>query len=384
VRFYQVNTQPSGKGDNDNLGQEITRWDREPELVRLLQAHEFDVIFVDGKHTEDGLLNDLETFWPFLKSGGLMICDDIHDPAEYDGIFSWVPDTWQSFHTFIQKHCGEIKEHYIWNFPRVPPAEKSGLRPFGLIQKTSCKLPITTSPGFEMFDSEDALLINRARQDHLASLGLDLARQSVLEVGAGVGWHTAFFEKLGCTVISTDARPRNVEEHLLRYPYRGGRVEVVDLTVPGSHDQLGEFDIVYCYGTLYHLGDPALCIRDLSRICRKIFLLESCVNSDDNGKINPVSEDDKNPNQSFHGAGCRPGRDWVMAELRKHFPFVYIATTQPDHPDFPVIWPAAPPPGFQNTRAVFVASRRPLDLPTVSLALLLQQRRLRPIKFCSD
>jgi len=228
---------------------------------------------------------------------------------------------------------------------------------------------------FESFDSEDAMLINRARQDHLASLGLNLVHQSILEVGAGVGRHTAFFEKLSCAVISTDARAENVAEHLRRFPHRQGRVFVADLSVPGSHQWFGQFDIVYCYGALYHLRDPTLCIRELAKNCRKLFLLETCVNPTDNGEINPVIEDRDNTTQSFDGVGCRPARDWVMQQLRQNFPFAYVTVTQPNHPDFELSWPVSSKrKGL--FRSVFVASRSPLVLPSLSSTLLAKQTRL--------
>jgi hypothetical protein len=94
--------------------------------------------------------------------------------------------------------------------------------------------------------------------------------------------------------------------------------------------------------------------RNLSRICRKVCLLESCVNSNDIGKINSVSEDDGNPNQSFRGVGCRLGRDWVVVMLRKHSPFVYITATQPDHLDFPLIWPVCSITGGSQTPALYL------------------------------
>ncbi|MDW8100540.1 MAG: class I SAM-dependent methyltransferase [Anaerolineae bacterium] len=381
ARFYRANTQPIGKGDNENLGLDVPRWHQIPELVRLLQSYEFDVMFVDGKHTEDGLLNDMVTFWPFLKPGGLLICDDLHDPvkyAQYAKILPWVGDTWRSYHQFIESHCAEISDYYIWEFPQVPPGGKSGLRPFGLIRKAPTRYPLIQSPGFEMFDAEDAMHLNYARLDHLASLGLELAGKSVLEVEAGVGWHTGFFEKLGCSVLSTDGRLKNVVEHLHRFPYRQGRVVVADLSLPSSYNQFGQFDVVYCYGTLYHLADPTLCLRELAQHCGELFLLETCVFHEDNGQINPIAENAANPNQSLHGVGCRPGRDWIMAELRKHFPFVYHTVTQPNHPDFELEWPApAKSPG--NNRAIFVASRHPLNLPTLSPTLLNRQARLLPI-----
>ena len=378
IRFYQANTQPPGKGDNEDAGRDIQRWHQLTELVRLLVSHEFDIIFVDGKHVEDGLLNDLTTFWPFLKPGGLIVCDDLHDEAIYKGVFPWAGDTIRSFESFLKNHRLDISDSFIWNFPQVPPKGYLGLRPFGLIRKKPLLHSSTYAPGFEMFDSPDAMEINRARQDHLASLGLDLINKSVLEVGARVGWHTAFFEKLGCTILSTDARPGNVAEHLRRYPHRKGRVEIADLSIPDSHKQFEKFDIVYCYGTLYHLGNPALCIKELSKNCSSLFLLESCVSPEDNGTVNIAAEDQKNPNQSFEGVGCRPGRDWVLSEFKKYFPYVYITTYQPNHPDFPLNWRAIVEPG-KLTRSVFVASRSSLDLPTLSPELLKKQDRLKPI-----
>lgn len=378
VQFYRANTQPPGHGDNDNQGLDAPRWCLLPEVVRLLQERQFDIIFVDGKHTDDGLLNDMKTFWPFLKPGGLMICDDLHHPEEYAGTFSWVGHTWQSFQRFLAERAGEITEHVLWDFPRVPPEGKMGLRPFGLVRKSAANFPAVKSPKFEMFDSAGAFAINRARQDHLASLGLELAGRSVLEVGAGVGWHTGFFERLGCSVLSTDARLENVAETLLRFPYRDGHVQVADLSVQGSHASFGNFDIVYCYGTLYHLNDPALCLADLASRCCGLFLLETCVHAGDNGGINPVEERASNPNQSFQGLGCRPGRDWVMQELHKHFPHVYVSATQPNFPDFVLDWPAPLPKEDVPIRAVFVASRTPLSLPTLVSDLPMHQTRLPP------
>lgn len=232
---------------------------------------------------------------------------------------------------------------------------------------------LAESPGFKSFDGHEAIQLNRARQDHLESLGLSLNNQTVLEVGAAVGWHTAFFEKRRCTVISTDARPENVAEHQRRYPHRQGRVKIADPMIPSSHDDLGQFDIVYCYRTLYHLSDPAMCIRELSKACRKLFLLETCVNSGDNGAINLVLEVTTDLNHSVHWVGCTPGRDSVMAELGKHFPCVYVTVTQPNHVEFPLVWPAALSRKVRNARAVFVASRQALNLPTLSAVLLKEQ-----------
>src|SRR5258707_9415172 len=53
---------------------------------------------------------------------------------------------------------------------------------------------------FNIFLTPEALDINEAAQQHLASLMLDLEHQRVLEVGAGIGLHTGFFEDHGCSI----------------------------------------------------------------------------------------------------------------------------------------------------------------------------------------
>ena len=376
VRFYRANTQPPDEGDIET---DVMRWHQNVELVRLLESHEFDVIFVDGKHIDDGLLNDLKTFWPFLRPGGLMLCDDLHDEKAN---FAWAGHTVRSFEEFLETHGPNISDSYIWNFPQVVPGGHSGIRPFGLIRKTKLTSPMAYPPGFATFDDTGAMKMNGARQDHLASLGLDLAGTTVLEVGSGVGWQTAFFEKLGCQVMSTDARLENVDEHCRRFPRR--RVQVADLRIPGSHESLGAYDVVHCYGVLYHLSDPALCIKDMAKNCRELFLIETCVSLSDDDDVTLVEENKGNPNQSVDGIGCRAGRKWIMTTLRENFPHVYVTTCQPNHREFPLEWPAVLAQGVRNARSVFVASRTPLDLPTLSRELSGEQMRVEELLFSCD
>lgn len=226
-----------------------------------------------------------------------------------------------------------------------------------------------------VFDQEDAKAINKARLEHLASLGLKFENSIVLEVGSGIGLLTGFFESLGCTILSTEARQVNIEEHRRRYPHR--RVEFADISKPGSHNHFGEFDIVFCYGTLYHLSNPASAIKDMAKVCRNLLLLETCVYPIDNGNVNHLEEPPL-LNQSFEGTGCRPARNWIFYELRKYFPHVYVTASQPDHPDFPLNWPVLN--ADQLTRAVFVASRTPLDLPTLLYDLPIKQYKMSSLK----
>ncbi len=209
---------------------------------------------------------------------------------------------------------------------------------------------------FDVFLTPEAFAINKARLEHLASLGLDLHQKTVLEVGAGIGLHTEFFEARGCTVLSTDGNPRNVAEMARRYPHR--RVQVLDLEEPTCVRDLGEFDVIYCYGTLYHLCRPEEALRALADVCRELILIETCVALGAYSELHLVRESNSN-NQSISSIGCRPTRLWVMEMLERYCNYTYITKTQPKHRDFELDWriPASP----KLHRAVFVGSKRALD-----------------------
>ena len=216
---------------------------------------------------------------------------------------------------------------------------------------------------------DDYLHIATARLAHLASLGLALGGKRVLEVGCGIGILTHFFEERDCEIVSTDGQAANVVENLRRHPWREGSVFMVDLEDPNSHKQHGTFDVMFCYGLLYHLGKPAECIASMTQMCTGLFLLETRVNPHDNGKAN-LGREKAGAEKAIHGRNCRPARDWTMARLKEQFKHVYVTQQQPNHPFFPTKWP-----GGKHSRAVFVASHSPLDLPTLSEMLLLRQNR---------
>lgn len=222
-----------------------------------------------------------------------------------------------------------------------------------------------------VFNGREYMRHNQRRQEHLASLGLPLAERKVFEVAAGVGDHTGFFLDRGCEVVVTEGRQRNVR--LLRRRFPELDVRQLDLdNAPSGFDVIA--DVVYCYGTLYHLARPAEAIAFLARCTSELLLLETCVSPGDMVELNPVRETATNPSQALRGMGCRPTRPWVWTELSRHFPFVYLTRTQPWHEEFPLRWDFAPAPGHL-TRSVFVAARRPIDLPTLSSALLDHQTR---------
>jgi SAM-dependent methyltransferase len=230
------------------------------------------------------------------------------------------------------------------------------------LDRLTGRQPPPVVPVFEEFHSDKYVRLNQRRQEHLASLGLALAGKSVLEVGAGVGDHTSFFLDRGCTVVATEGRPENLA--VLRERFPGLDVRLLDLDRPDRSFDV-QADVVYCYGTLYHLRKPARALEFLARRARELLLLESCVSQGTKESLNRVREPEWNPSQSLSGIGCRPTRPWIHAELKRHFPFVYMTRTQPAHAEFPTDWTVPAPPG-ENIRAIWVASGEPLENPLLT------------------
>jgi SAM-dependent methyltransferase len=55
------------------------------------------------------------------------------------------------------------------------------------------------------------------------------------------------------------------------------KVEFVkyDATSPSLQEEIGEFDVVWCFGVLYHLPDPLGFLQNLRRICKEKLILET-------------------------------------------------------------------------------------------------------------
>lgn len=222
---------------------------------------------------------------------------------------------------------------------------------------------------FDCFLRPNALAINQARQDHLASLGFPLAPGSVLEVGAGIGLHTQFFVDRGCSVTISEGREDNLQQIRSRWP--NYRVVLLDMDQGQSITHLGEFDMVYCYGLLYHLGDPEGAIKRMSEVCRGQIFLELICNTDTESSL-VIRKDPGGNDQSTVGRASRPSRLWILSKLREYFGHAYISITQPDHEEFPTDWNN---PTLKNTRAVFVGSKIPLSNPLLTADPLQNQQR---------
>ena len=148
-----------------------------------------------------------------------------------------------------------------------------------------------------------------------------------------------------------------------RYPKLDARLLNLDDPDPAFAVQA---DIVYCYGTLYHLEHPARALAYLAARTKHFLLLETCVSPGDDEEINPVEEELAKPSQGLRGRGCRPTRSWVYTRLREHFEHAYLTTTQPWHEEFPLVWEFEPDSSvpIRGVRASRPAPRRRLAAPS--------------------
>jgi len=149
------------------------------------------------------------------------------------------------------------------------------------------------------FDTPEALELNRARIEHLESLNLDLKGKRVLDVGCGVGHFSKWFDSKGALVSCVDARIDNIHriqdissllwaraEHIGMFdietdgPYIAARSRAGCMRSDGPQLDLclnGPFDIVFCYGLLYHLENPLRALRNMAALCDGMLLLETII-----------------------------------------------------------------------------------------------------------
>lgn len=158
-----------------------------------------------------------------------------------------------------------------------------------------------------------------------------LGLHTALDLGCGVGHYSAALREIGFEVTAADARAQNVEEARSRHPEIDFRI--VDAEDP-SISQLGKFDLVVCFGLLYHLENPLRAMRNLSGLTDKVLLLGSIVVAEDDPFLllldEPAGED-----QSLRAVSCYPSEGAIIKmAYRAGFPHVYRFRELPNHEDF--------------------------------------------------
>jgi FkbM family methyltransferase len=215
------------------------------------------------------------------------------------------------------------------------------------------QLAIKSSP----FDQHHYQRLIRAREETIRNvlrrLSPVVGLKTALDAGAGVGFFSQTLADCGLSVRGFDGRAENVAEARKRFPHIA--FEQADLQ-DHSILAMGKFDLVLCFGLLYHLENPLLAVRHLRSLTEKCLLLESmCVPDDKPSML--LREEPSEFDQGLTDLACYPSEDSLTKMLyRAGFDFVYRLAPLPRHDDFRETFE------HRRKRTVLLASSVPIDL----------------------
>lgn len=187
-----------------------------------------------------------------------------------------------------------------------------------------------------------------------------LGLATAVDAGCGVGFFSQTLAECGLNTCGFDARAENVEEARRRFPgilFEQADVEAREIS------QLGQFDLVLCFGLLYHLENPWQAIRNLRAISQKCLVLESMCLPDEHCSL-LLRQEPRQDDQSLTEMACYPSESSLVKMLyRAGFVKVYRVTPLPDHGDF------RETREHTQRRTVLLASYVPIDVAGFRLIL---------------
>lgn len=220
------------------------------------------------------------------------------------------------------------------------------------------------------FDRRECRKLIEAREETirwvLKKLKPALGLASAVDAGCGVGFFSHTLAECGLNVCGFDARAENVQEARRRFPgIPFERADIEDRTI----GQLGRFDLVLCFGVLYHLENPLQAIRNLRAITEKCLLLESMCLPEEKCTL-LLRQEPLQGDQSLTEVACYPSEGSLVKILyRAGFAKVYRVTSLPNHEDFQETAEHA------QRRTVLLASLIPIDVAGFRLLLEPQETK---------
>lgn len=205
------------------------------------------------------------------------------------------------------------------------------------------------------FDQPYYLEINEARwaaaQPILDGLG---PMRTCLDIGCGPGWFAERLAARGLTVLGVDGRSDLVAEARQRVP--GALFSHVDVCERRDMAALPWVDLVFCFGLLYHLENPAAAVRSLVGLGRHV-LIETQISHGQGASLQLVAEG-RNETQGLNFHAIIPSR---VALVRLLFmsgaESVQRFVGRVDHDDF------EDTPTKHNRREIFLVGSTPVSLP---------------------
>ena len=118
-----------------------------------------------------------------------------------------------------------------------------------------------------------------AAKDKLPRFGLpdDMSGMRVLDVAAAEGFFSFEAERRGASeVVSIDFDPRTLNRFSICADALGSKISPLQMSVYDlDADALGTFDLVMCFGLLYHLRHPLLGLEKVVAMTDGVLLLQS-------------------------------------------------------------------------------------------------------------
>lgn len=186
-----------------------------------------------------------------------------------------------------------------------------------------------------------------------------LKLRTAIDVGCGVGYFSEFLRGLGLEVTAVDGRGANIEEARSRHP--GIKFECLDVQGEALRE-LGSFDLVFCFGLIYHLENPLAALRSFEALTGTMLLIEGiCIPGERPYFL--LRDEPRQEDQSLTPLALYPSESGLIkACYRMGFPFVWRVTRFPEHEDF------VASRNRKRFRTIVAASRVPLESSFFELA----------------
>jgi SAM-dependent methyltransferase len=210
------------------------------------------------------------------------------------------------------------------------------------------------------FDQKAYEHLNTAREtvvrDLVQQLRGILPLATAVDIGCGVGYFSSVLDSTGLKVLGLDAREQNVLEARRRYPHI--QFEVMNVEDPCVLE-FGHFDLVFCFGLLYHLENPFQAVRNMSSMTTQVALLEGVCYPSAESLMVLVDEDDLDDQGINHIAFYPSEISLIKMLLRSGYTSCFLPRTMPDHSFY------HPPKGSFRYRTLLIASKQPLRLASL-------------------
>ena len=165
------------------------------------------------------------------------------------------------------------------------------------------------------FDRKEYRALIEAREQTLRSvvkrLKPALGLSAAVDAGCGVGFFSQTLAECGLHTCGFDARAENIEEARRRFPgipFEQADVETREIS------RLGQFDLVLCFGLLYHLENPWQAIRNLRAITEKCLVLESMCLPEGRCSL-LLRQEPRQDDQSLTEMACYPSESTLVKML---------------------------------------------------------------------